>query len=91
MYNKDYSLAALGYVVELHDAGNYLFEQIKKAHRVLSYIVLTKLFFLSAKIEYVSVKLTSNKVLTRQLLVATDGSDFMIGKVSQIEWHQVSY
>lgn len=41
-------------------------------------------------IEQVSVKLTTGKVLTGQLLVAADGSDSMIGKASQIEWQRDS-
>ncbi|MGP1927624.1 MAG: FAD-dependent monooxygenase, partial [Arsenophonus sp. NC-QC1-MAG3] len=90
MYAKDYSLAALGYVVELHDAGNYLFEQLKKAPGVKLYCP-DKVIAFKRTIEYVSVKLTSNKILTGQLLVAADGSDSIIGKVSQIEWHRSSY
>ncbi|MFP3029146.1 MAG: 2-octaprenyl-6-methoxyphenyl hydroxylase [Arsenophonus sp.] len=90
IYAKDYSIAALGYVVELHDAGNYLFEQLKKAPCVELYCP-DKVIDLERTIEHVSVKLTSNKVLSGQLLVAADGSNSMIGKASQIEWQRASY
>ncbi|MGP1924379.1 MAG: 2-octaprenyl-6-methoxyphenyl hydroxylase [Arsenophonus sp. NEOnobi-MAG3] len=90
MYAKDYSLAALGYVVELHNAGNYLFEQLKKAPGVELYCP-DKVIGLERTIDDVSVKLTSNKVLSGQLLVAADGSNSMIAKASQIECQRASY
>ncbi|MGP1958770.1 MAG: 2-octaprenyl-6-methoxyphenyl hydroxylase [Arsenophonus sp. NC-CH8-MAG3] len=90
IYAKDYSIVALGYVVELYHAGNYLFEQLKKAPGVELYCP-DKVVAFKRTIKYVSVKLTSNKVLTGQLLVAADGSNSMIGKVSQIEWQRASY
>lgn len=90
MYAKDYSLPALGYVVELQDAGNYLFEQLKKAPGVELYCP-DEVIAVERTIEHVSVKLMSGKVLTGQLLVAADGSDSMIGKISQIEWQRASY
>ncbi|MGP1958930.1 MAG: hypothetical protein ACTS7E_02875 [Arsenophonus sp. NC-CH8-MAG3] len=52
---------------------------------------LDKVVVFKRAIEYVSVKLTSNKVLTGQLLVAADGSDSMIDKISQIEWQRALY
>ncbi|MGP1947455.1 MAG: hypothetical protein ACTS85_03740 [Arsenophonus sp. NC-PG7-MAG3] len=63
MYAKDYSLAAFGYVVELHDSENYLVDQLKR-HRVLNCIVLSKVIAFKRTIEYVSVKLMSSKILT---------------------------
>lgn len=90
MYAKDYSLLALGYVVELQDAGNYLFEQLKKAPGVELYSP-DEVIAVERTIEHVSVKLKSGNVLTGQLLVAADGSDSMIGKISQIEWQRESY
>lgn len=90
MYAKDYSLLALGYVVELQDAGNYLFEQLKKAPGVELYCP-DEVIAVERTMEHVSVKLTSGKVLIGQLLVAADGSDSTIGKISQIEWQRSSY
>ncbi|HGJ5890811.1 MULTISPECIES: 2-octaprenyl-6-methoxyphenyl hydroxylase [Arsenophonus] len=90
MYAKDYSLSALGYVVELHDAGNHLFEQLEKAPNIELYCP-DEVISVERTIEQVSVKLKTGKVLTGQLLVAADGSDSMIGKASQIEWQRDSY
>lgn len=90
MHAKDYSLSALGYVVELHDAGNQLFEQLKKVSNIELYCP-DEVISVERTIEQVSVKLTTGKILTGQLLVAADGSNSMIGEASQIEWKRDSY
>ncbi|MFV9996571.1 MAG: 2-octaprenyl-6-methoxyphenyl hydroxylase [Arsenophonus endosymbiont of Dermacentor nuttalli] len=87
---KDYSLPALGYVIELHEVGNYLFEQLKKTPDVELYCP-DEVIAVERSIDHVSVKLTRGKVLTGQLLVAADGSYSMIGKAGQIEWQRESY
>ncbi len=87
---KDYSLPALGYVIKLNNAENYLFDQLKKTLNVKLYNP-DKVINVNRTINHVSVKLSSGKILTGQLLVAADGSYSMIGKICQIEWHRESY
>ncbi|MFS1539331.1 MAG: 2-octaprenyl-6-methoxyphenyl hydroxylase [Candidatus Phlomobacter fragariae] len=90
MRAEDYSLPALGYVVELHDMGNYLFEQVIKVPSVELYCP-AEVIAVERTIDHVSVKLASGEILAGQLLVAADGSYSMIGKTCQIEWQRESY
>ncbi|MFP3014162.1 MAG: 2-octaprenyl-6-methoxyphenyl hydroxylase [Arsenophonus sp.] len=87
---KDYSIPALGYIVKLYDAKNYLFEQLKKAINVKVYCP-DKVISVWRTTDNVSVKLSSNKILTGELLVAADGTYSMIGESCKIEWQRKYY
>lgn len=87
---KDYSLPALGYVVELYDIGNYLFNQLKKTPNVNLYYP-DEVISVKRTIDHVSVKLASGEVLSGELLIAADGTYSMIGETCQIEWKRESY
>ncbi|AMA64691.1 2-octaprenyl-6-methoxyphenol hydroxylase [Candidatus Arsenophonus lipoptenae] len=87
---KYYSIPALGYVIKLSDAKNYLFDQIKKTPNITLFCP-EKTIDIIRTINNVSVKLTTNKILTGQLLVAADGSNSIIRKISKIDWYKKSY
>ena len=68
---KDYGLAALGQVVELHDVGQRLFAQLRKAPGVTLHCP-AKVENVSRREESVSLVLDNGETLSGKLLVAAD-------------------
>lgn len=90
IYAKNYSISALGYTINLHEAKAYLLERLKKASGVKIYCP-DEVIGIERTVKYLKVKLNSDKVLIGQLLIAADGSDSMTGKISHIKWQRESY
>lgn len=87
---QDYGLAALGQVVELHDVGQRLFAQLRKAPGITLYCP-AKVEEVSRSEEGVSLTLDSGEVLHGKLLVAADGSRSTLGARCGVSWQQQSY
>ncbi|EJD6409343.1 2-octaprenyl-6-methoxyphenyl hydroxylase [Providencia sp. CRE-3FA-0001] len=87
---KDYHIAALGNVIELHEAGTRLFSLLRKAPGVTLYCP-AKVESVHREQGSVSVTLDNGDTVTGQLLVAADGSHSAIGKACNIQWQQDDY
>lgn len=75
---EEYGLAALGQVVELHDVGQRLFAQLRKAPGVTLHCP-AKVENVSRSEESVSLVLDNGETLSGKLLVAADGSRSTLG------------
>lgn len=87
---QEYGLAALGQVVELHDVGQRLFAQLRKAPGITLHCP-AKVEDVSRCEEGVSLTLGSGEVLHGKLLVAADGSRSTLGARCGISWQQQPY
>ncbi|EMH4163812.1 2-octaprenyl-6-methoxyphenyl hydroxylase [Pluralibacter gergoviae] len=87
---KDYSLPALGQVVELHDVGQRLFALLRNAPGVTLHCP-ARVARVSRSATEASVELESGETLTGSLLVAADGSRSALGEQCGIEWQQEPY
>jgi 2-octaprenyl-6-methoxyphenol hydroxylase len=87
---EDYSLPALGQVVELHDVGQRLFSLLRKAPGVTLHCPARVSRF-SRTQENVEVVLDNGQTLKGQLLVAADGSRSALGEQCGINWQQQPY
>lgn len=86
----DYSLPALGQVVELHDVGQRLFALLRKAPGVTLHCPARVDSFTRSQ-DSVDVVLDNGVTLTGKLLVAADGSRSVLGEQCGIAWQQQSY
>lgn len=87
---EEYGLAALGQVVELHDVGQRLFAQLRKAPGVTLHCP-AKVENVSRSEESVSLVLDNGETLSGKLLVAADGSRSTLGARCGISWQQEPY
>lgn len=87
---QDYSLPALGQVVELHDVGQRLFALLRKAPGVTLHCPARVAGFTRSQAQ-VSVTLDSGATVTGRLLVAADGSRSALGEQCGISWQQQPY
>lgn len=87
---QDYSLPALGQVVELHDVGQRLFALLRKAPGVTLHCPARVAGFTRSQAQ-VSVTLDSGDTVTGRLLVAADGSRSALGEQCGICWQQQPY
>lgn len=86
----DYSLPALGQVVELHDVGLRLFALLRKARGVTLHCPARVEQFTRSETG-VSVTLDTGETLQGKLLVAADGSRSALGEQCGIHWQQQPY
>jgi len=86
----DYSLPALGQVVELHDVGQRLFALLRKAPGVTLHCPARVDSFTRSQ-DSVDVVLDNGVTLTGKLLVAADGSRSALGEQCGIAWQQQPY
>jgi 2-octaprenyl-6-methoxyphenol hydroxylase len=86
----DYRVPALGYVVELHDAGQRLFSLLRRAPGVRLHCPAT-VATLTRRRDDVEVRLDNGGVLTGRLAVAADGSHSPVARQCNIQWRQQDY
>ncbi|MCS2169705.1 2-octaprenyl-6-methoxyphenyl hydroxylase [Scandinavium sp. TWS1a] len=86
----DYSLPALGQVVELHDVGQRLFALLRKAPGVTLHCPARVDSFTRSQ-DSVDVVLDNGVTLTGKLVVAADGSRSALGEQCGIAWQQQPY
>ncbi|XUA19912.1 2-octaprenyl-6-methoxyphenyl hydroxylase [Citrobacter sp. OP27] len=86
----DYSLPALGQVVELHDVGQRLFALLRKAPGVTLHCPARVDSFTRSQ-DSVDVVLDNGVTLSGKLLVAADGSRSALGEQCGIAWQQQPY
>ncbi len=86
----DYSLPALGQVVELHDVGQRLFALLRKAPGVTLHCPARVDSFTRSQ-DSVDVLLDNGVTLTGKLVVAADGSRSALGEQCGIAWQQQPY
>lgn len=87
---KEYDIAALGQVVELHDVGQRLFALLRKAPGVQVHCPQRVASFTRSE-DGVSVRIDSGATLPGSLLVAADGSRSALGAQCGITWRQQPY
>ncbi len=87
---QDYRVPALGYVVELHEAGQRLFTLLRQAPGVRLHCPAT-VTTLTRRRDDVAVALDNGGVLTGQLVVAADGSHSPAARQCNIRWRQQDY
>lgn len=86
----EYSLPALGQVVELHDVGQRLFALLRKAPGVTLHCPARVDSFTRSQ-DSVDVVLDNGVTLSGKLLVAADGSRSALGEQCGIAWQQQPY
>ncbi|MGG4610412.1 2-octaprenyl-6-methoxyphenyl hydroxylase [Providencia sp. Me31A] len=87
---QDYHIAALGHVIELHEAGARLFSLLRKAPGVTLYCP-AKVENVQRMQDAVTVTLDSGDTVTGELLIAADGSHSAIGNACNMLWQQDDY
>ncbi|MEQ4923334.1 2-octaprenyl-6-methoxyphenyl hydroxylase [Proteus hauseri] len=87
---QDYAISALGYVIELHDAGRQLFAQLKKQSNIQLYCP-AKVEHVHRDIDAVEVTLNDGTRLKGDLLVAADGTHSAIAHQCHIQWQRERY
>lgn len=90
LHARDYALAALGQVVELHEVGQRLFAQLRTAPGVTLHCPAT-VIAVNRQPDEVSLTLDSGETLTGQLLVAADGTRSTLAASCGITWQQQPY
>ncbi|OAT45605.1 2-octaprenyl-6-methoxyphenol hydroxylase [Proteus hauseri ATCC 700826] len=87
---QDYAISALGYVIELHDAGRQLFAQLKKQPNIQLYCP-AKVEYVHRDIDSVEVTLNDGTRLKGDLLVAADGTYSAIAHQCHIQRQREPY
>ncbi|MDX7992297.1 2-octaprenyl-6-methoxyphenyl hydroxylase [Xenorhabdus littoralis] len=86
----DYDIPALGYVIELHDAGIHLFDLLKQTPNIKLYCPAT-VNSVERLENAVTVTLDNGEKLTGELLIAADGSHSAIAQACHIPYQRQSY
>jgi len=87
---EDYRLPALGYVVELYDAGQRLFALLRQAPGVRLHCP-ARLTGIDRRRDDLVATLNTGEQLTGRLLVAADGSHSLAARTCHIQWRQRDY
>lgn len=87
---QDYRVAALGQVIELHDAGKRLFALLQQAPGVTLHCPATVVDVVRTA-ESASVTLDNGQQLSAKLLVAADGSHSALAQACHVQWQQQDY
>lgn len=90
LYARDFQVAALGQVIELHDAGQRLFALLAKAPGVTLHCP-ARVVDVVRSTEQVEVLLDSGQRISGQLLVAADGSRSALAQACNMQWQQSDY
>jgi 2-octaprenyl-6-methoxyphenol hydroxylase len=86
----DYSVPALGQVVELHEAGQRLFALLRQAPGVRLHCPAT-VTAVHRRLDGVDVLLDNGRRLTGRLLAAAEGADSPVARQCNITWRQRDY
>ncbi|MDW2644742.1 2-octaprenyl-6-methoxyphenyl hydroxylase [Citrobacter sp. HN-141] len=87
---QEYSISALGQVVELHDVGLRLFALLRKAPGVTLHSP-ARVASVSRTQERVDVTLENGETITGHLLVAADGTRSALATACGVDWLQQPY
>ncbi|WP_410013595.1 2-octaprenyl-6-methoxyphenyl hydroxylase [Sodalis sp. C49] len=87
---RDYRVPALGYVVELYDAGQRLFALLRQAPGVRLHCPAT-LTDITRRQDDILARLDNGTELTGSLLVAADGSHSQAARHCHMQWRQEDY
>ncbi|HFK7188536.1 TPA: 2-octaprenyl-6-methoxyphenyl hydroxylase [Serratia odorifera] len=87
---RDYQVAALGQVIELHDAGQRLFALLDKAPGVTLHCP-ARVLEVQRSVDHAEVRLDNGQRLSGQLLVAADGSRSALAQACNMHWQQRDY
>lgn len=87
---EDYDISALGYVIELYDAGRQLFAQLQKRDNITLYCP-SKVEHVQRTIDSVAVTLDDGTQLNADLLVAADGTHSPVGHQCHMQWQRKPY
>ncbi len=87
---ENYAIPALGNVIELHDAGNHLFDLLKQSPNIKLYCPV-KVSSVERLESAVVVTLDNGEKLTGELLVAADGSHSAIAQACNIDYQRYTY
>lgn len=90
MAAADYGVSALGNVIELHEVGNRLYQQLRKAPGV-TLRCPEQVSRVERHQDSVSVTLSGGETLQGSLLVAADGSRSHTAAACGIQWHSEDY
>ncbi|NIH11295.1 MAG: 2-octaprenyl-6-methoxyphenyl hydroxylase [Serratia symbiotica] len=90
LHTQDFQVAALGQVIELHDAGHRLFALLAKAPGVTLHCP-ARVVNVVRSTEQVEVLLDSGQRISGQLLVAADGSRSALAQACNMQWQQSDY
>ncbi len=90
LHAQDYAIAALGYVIELHDARQQLFALLKKAAGV-RLCCPARVTGMTRSQQHVTVQLDSGEQLESELLIAADGSSSFLASACNIRGEQRDY
>ncbi|NIH15670.1 2-octaprenyl-6-methoxyphenyl hydroxylase [Serratia symbiotica] len=90
LHAQDFQVAALGQVIELHDAGQRLFALLARAPGVTLHCP-ARLVDVFRSAEQVEVLLDSGQRISGQLLVAADGSRSTLAQACNMQWQQSDY
>ncbi|NIG88325.1 2-octaprenyl-6-methoxyphenyl hydroxylase [Serratia symbiotica] len=90
LHAQDFQVAALGQVIELHDAGQRLFALLAKAPGVRLHCP-ARVIDVVRSTEQVEVLLDSGQRISGQLLVAADGSRSALAQACNMQWQQSDY
>ena len=86
----DYGIPALGHVVELHDAGQHLFNRLKQSPGI-TLCCPDAVRHVERTVQQVHVELESGKTLVADLLVAADGSRSRVAAACGMTWQSDNY
>lgn len=87
---EDYAIPALGYVLELFDAGRQLFAQLEQQSNITLYCP-AKVEQVHRTIDSVEVTLNDDTQLQGDLLIAADGTFSPVGHQCHIQWQRQPY
>ncbi|NMP25489.1 2-octaprenyl-6-methoxyphenyl hydroxylase [Rahnella sp. SAP-1] len=87
---RHYGVAALGQVIELHDAGQRLFGLLSRAPGVYLHCP-ARVVAVDRRADSASVTLDNGETLEGRVLVAADGSQSMLAQACQISWQRAAY
>lgn len=90
MQAADYSLPALGYVIELNSVGQVLYQQLQQ-HSGIELLCPAQIQSWQQAPDQVTVTLNNDRRLTTSLLVAADGNLSQIGRQLKLPRRQFDY
>ena len=90
LHARDYRVDALGYVVELHEAGKRLFSLLEQAPGVRLHCPAT-VVNVERDADGATLTLDNGDALRGQLLVAADGSHSQLARAAGIRWEEHPY
>ncbi len=90
IHHQEYGVPALGNVIELHDAGQRLFSQLKSA-RGVTVICPARVTEVQRTEQQVTVRLDNGRQLTASMLVVANGSGSALAAECGVHWQKEEY